>query len=378
MGPTPFLRPPMYFRRHAPTPQLFVDIPVQSHIQPAIAYRPSAGSLYRPPLSSIASNAVYQPYQRQRVRTMADQDFKMDMMFEDYMDDTENAFDCSKPPAQYPICSQAFPYNFSFRPWPQSDYDHTSLMQQNSPLVPAKIENMPTMPIPAVLSTPVDVSKYQNIQRHEWLEAPTDYTGTSPASPTTFDGSPHSQDIQTFDDHMADHETYQWGAVDYPAPQAEPRLSLPSSSFTEDDSSASPAMSHDAFNQPVGGPSWPTAMFGQPDVVPPSRYHTFGRIQQPTTAAPYEIERPSSQSSNSAPSIVPTMRSRATPPDDEHYIKRRDSMLVDLRRKGHSYKEIKRMGRFREAESTLRGRLRTLTKDKTERVRKPKWNRRDV
>ncbi|PGG99440.1 hypothetical protein AJ79_08514 [Helicocarpus griseus UAMH5409] len=43
-----------------------------------------------------------------------------------------------------------------------------------------------------------------------------------------------------------------------------------------------------------------------------------------------------------------------------------------------SYKEIKEQGNFSEAESTLRGRFRTLTKRKEQRVRKPGWQEKDV
>jgi len=43
-----------------------------------------------------------------------------------------------------------------------------------------------------------------------------------------------------------------------------------------------------------------------------------------------------------------------------------------------SYREIRRAGGFKEAESTLRGRYRTLTKSKEERVRKPEWLEGDV
>lgn len=56
----------------------------------------------------------------------------------------------------------------------------------------------------------------------------------------------------------------------------------------------------------------------------------------------------------------------------------RDKLLVQWKREGMSYKEIKAKGRFKEAESTLRGRFRALTKDPTERVRRPRWTRRDV
>lgn len=58
--------------------------------------------------------------------------------------------------------------------------------------------------------------------------------------------------------------------------------------------------------------------------------------------------------------------------------KSKDQMLVDLKQRGYSYKDIKVMGQFEEAESTLRGRYRTLTKPKEARVRKPEWGDREV
>ena len=56
----------------------------------------------------------------------------------------------------------------------------------------------------------------------------------------------------------------------------------------------------------------------------------------------------------------------------------KNALLIEYKRRGLSYKDIKRMGNFREAESTLRGRFRTLTKSKDQRVRKPQWQERDV
>lgn len=43
-----------------------------------------------------------------------------------------------------------------------------------------------------------------------------------------------------------------------------------------------------------------------------------------------------------------------------------------------SYKDIRKAGNFTEAESTLRGRYRTLTKEKEARVRKPEWQVEDI
>jgi hypothetical protein len=56
----------------------------------------------------------------------------------------------------------------------------------------------------------------------------------------------------------------------------------------------------------------------------------------------------------------------------------RNEFLVGSRLMGVPYREIRRQGGFTEAESTLRGRFRTLTKEKRDRVRKPEWGERDV
>lgn len=56
----------------------------------------------------------------------------------------------------------------------------------------------------------------------------------------------------------------------------------------------------------------------------------------------------------------------------------RDAFLVQSKLAGMSYKQIKEKGQFSEAESTLRGRFRTLTKHKEHRVRKPEWHEADV
>lgn len=56
----------------------------------------------------------------------------------------------------------------------------------------------------------------------------------------------------------------------------------------------------------------------------------------------------------------------------------KNKFLVEARGHEISYKMIKTYGRFKEAESTLRGRFRTLTKKKEDRVRDPQWMPIDV
>jgi len=65
-------------------------------------------------------------------------------------------------------------------------------------------------------------------------------------------------------------------------------------------------------------------------------------------------------------------------PDENAGPDERDQFLVRAKRGGMSYRDIKDLGRFPEAISTLRGRFRTLTKRKEVRVRQPRWQFVDV
>ena len=56
----------------------------------------------------------------------------------------------------------------------------------------------------------------------------------------------------------------------------------------------------------------------------------------------------------------------------------KDEFLVRSKIEGLTYRQIREKGGFVEAESTLRGRFRTLTKNKEDRVRRPKWSEKDV
>ncbi|ETS76126.1 hypothetical protein PFICI_11513 [Pestalotiopsis fici W106-1] len=69
------------------------------------------------------------------------------------------------------------------------------------------------------------------------------------------------------------------------------------------------------------------------------------------------------QSSSAKPQLSPAKLHR----------QKQNKFLLEKKREGMSYKDIKREGGFTEAESTLRGRFRTLTVAPAERVRKPAW-----
>lgn len=55
-----------------------------------------------------------------------------------------------------------------------------------------------------------------------------------------------------------------------------------------------------------------------------------------------------------------------------------DQILLDGKRSGLTYKEIRKRMPSKIAESTLRGRYRSLTKARKDRVRKPVWTKNDV
>jgi hypothetical protein len=55
-----------------------------------------------------------------------------------------------------------------------------------------------------------------------------------------------------------------------------------------------------------------------------------------------------------------------------------DRILLEGKRRGLTYKEIKKKMHTNVAESTLRGRYRSLTKARKDRVRKPIWTDNDV
>ncbi|KAI2469274.1 hypothetical protein F4781DRAFT_431475 [Annulohypoxylon bovei var. microspora] len=91
-------------------------------------------------------------------------------------------------------------------------------------------------------------------------------------------------------------------------------------------------------------------------------------IQESQSSTPYEVEASPVPSSQGYSDFRPAEESRTA----------KDEFLVRSKREGMTYREIRRKGNFSEAESTLRGRFRTLTKDKDARVRKPEWRDNDI
>ncbi|KAG5970582.1 hypothetical protein E4U55_001574 [Claviceps digitariae] len=89
------------------------------------------------------------------------------------------------------------------------------------------------------------------------------------------------------------------------------------------------------------------------------------------------------KSSSRQPPIRPRKQVMRTPKDRTSPVKtesrtREDRILIACRENGMSYKKIKVVHGFNVSESTLRGRYRSLTKESSQRPRKPRWTTRDV
>lgn len=98
--------------------------------------------------------------------------------------------------------------------------------------------------------------------------------------------------------------------------------------------------------------------------------HKGGSDTRPKTS---HSKSSSSKAATSAGSSGDAAEESATPPRSE-----KDEFLVKSKLAGMTYKDIRKKGGFTEAESTLRGRFRTLTKPKEARVRKPEFQEIDV
>ena len=136
------------------------------------------------------------------------------------------------------------------------------------------------------------------------------------------------------------------------------------------------------------GPEMDVSFHGYP-TVPTTATATVGDASASRmNPHPYPQSHPHPQSIYGTPIMTTTTTNATMHPRPRNPINSsststtmpstKNALLIEYKRRGLSYKDIKRMGNFREAESTLRGRFRTLTKSKDQRVRKPQWQERDV
>lgn len=269
---------------------------------------------------------------------------------------------------------------YSFRPVYPSEESFASSMHAN----PVKLESRPSFSVPAVIPGNVDVSQYEALEYDDWYAACADYDGASSSSMDTYGSSPVTPG--TSDGQSFFNGSFGGGCM------KQRTLSEATSSFTNP--GASIYLSHNGSELTTGlglplthrsfHPSPAPAYFGlQTHHYPTTTTSISLRDIEP--AMPITTHQEPNDSNNHIDSplhhtALDTFSADQSPNDTSSSSAKTDNddYILHMRRKGYSYKEIKRRGRLRVAESTLRGRVRTLTKKKEERVRRPQWQTSDV
>lgn len=278
---------------------------------------------------------------------------------------------------------------------------------------PWQADMLRRMPNGSVLSQAVDTSKYEVVDASDWMFSSVDYEASSPSSVDTSGTGPHTPISPVPSSAMQFHQGPLSSSFDNIVPKTE--------SIGHSDPTVMPFNGHQSYpfsqchcmtclaartGTPTFAPLWhpyPAPSQSQNIYVqhphahgryddPLNPWHNLGGQQiglpgtveataQPATSSLQELERlaPQPTPSTDVESGDEMDHTSNSQDETESAVRReRDQYLLSMRAQGLSYKEIKRRGRFREAESTLRGRVRVLTKDKSERVRRPEWTDNDV
>ncbi|KAG5929626.1 hypothetical protein E4U42_005216 [Claviceps africana] len=129
-------------------------------------------------------------------------------------------------------------------------------------------------------------------------------------------------------------------------------------------------------------PTPPTALYLHPDyAISPVPSLTFSSSNASTPTVLHSQADPEAQSTPRLPQRTRkaarnTLQDRS--PAKAELRSRQDSILIECRNQGMSYRKIKETHRFDVSESTLRGRHRALTKPRSLRPRKPLWTTKDI
>ena len=252
-----------------------------------------------------------------------------------------------------------------------------------SPPHPFKIDNSPApLPVPGVLPRNVDVSKYENLSYDDWYIAPTSYqSSTSPSTGYAADSPALTDDMfSEYSSSFGSNSNMEYYTSANPVYSHGPR-SIPSMTYPTSFAPSS-LPSHTTHDPPPGYPYINHATSSQHDghtTLAQFHHHYMieGSLSPQSLGVRTSVEAEEDSEYEESPASSPSPRYVLA--DDEIDARnRRDGLLLSMRDEGKSYREIKRLGKFKEAESTLRGRYRALTKGKEERVRKPQWHRQDV
>lgn len=295
----------------------------------------------------------------------------------------------------------------NFRPAEPTDNSFTSSFGSMSmPLdrgpddvAPRKIDDSPTLP---ALSYQIDTSKYEHVDYNDYVLRSMDYENSSPSTIGTESNGPPtpiSPYRASFNDpFLAPRRESSAAKVESAALQSTPHVMLDSTSTLAAPTSYVPLsmifdeVQHQEHADTTSFARHPHAHGGL--VNNTTTYHDF---MAPTVQPALASDSMDLSTTSSVPDLdqafLDSSSEEEFDSDSDHgseleashravseanHRRDRDRYLLKMREKGVSYKEIKRRGRFTEAESTLRGRVRVMTKHKSERVRKPVWTRNDV
>lgn len=245
----------------------------------------------------------------------------------------------------------------------------------------AKCEGSQETGIMPIQTTHVDQREYSPVSTEEVFFTPHDTS-----SPSSIDTDEDSPITPAFDQHSTffDHYAAKYGPPDAQlfsnAPHTSRSEATAYGSFSSYTSEAS--MSYLGSSSSFSG-TYAHGNAGSGQIYGPAVHYPVPAeaLMAPTVSHPQFDPHASTMSDNMSESEEDDDASSAssqTSAEEPGIRHDRDRLLLDLRNQGLSYKEIKHQGGFKEAESTLRGRMRVLTKEKHERVRKPVWQVSDV
>ena len=391
----PYMVFPSYLRAnvHGPTHQPSYPVRTTQQRVPqlrAMASNPNLAAAYSAHQHGVDTGVPSQSHQQ--VSHQADTLTEVIESFDDFVQYPEDMFGPSKLSEAPDMFHSAAPTQFSFRPM---EPNQRVLHQQMPPLPqPNNSDTHPSLSTPGVLSGHFDPAQYRPFPYEDmaWASLNQNSLSTvsiktevsSPITPGLHDGG-HTMDWHSKQEPYIVHERL--GGFDHPASNTGYGY-FHGVDYAPVD--GAPAMENlrgiprSLANHPIL--AYPGTILVTDTNVPSLRGEVRDNaIVQADSASPQDIERRASTPSGASEdededegSVSSSGSSQLLVEETPAVRSHRDELLLDMWRQGHSYKNIKRRGRFWEAESTLRGRVRALTKAKSERVRKPKWETHDV
>jgi hypothetical protein len=302
-------------------------------------------------------------------------------------------------------------------PAPLLEYPFRPLLpSQPDGSAPLDTSNALRIQVPGVLSGHVETQAYSPVNDAEWAQAEIDYDATSPMtmssaeSPAT-PGSGYCEGL--FSEHCVKQSSraeppnaFAWPPIqDMDMKPRLPTMVPPvSTNVSHVQYLASPSFQTRSVPESELQASFVRPSYDSHDMIQPfgwtallTHNHKLSQQHQPAPALPLSgLPLPKSMAPARFFAASPADMVRETAFDDSGKTKlatsasmephkaevsskqKIDRILLEKRAQGWAYRRIKRDYGLTEAESTLRGRHRALTKDREERVRKPVWTKEDV